>query len=503
MQINEMKRLILSELSDLTDNSPTVYVTANPRTAERDDGVERAIQAFWQRYFVDLTILDVCADAAIWPCGFFEVPWDPLLAGGQGEIVVRARAPQTVFPDPFATSDEDWRYVVTLDVMDVNEVRQKWPDHGHRVRPDVAQPQDLQPFMTSPGRPSGLGILTPLYPISSPIPSGGMDTRVSVYSLRCKDTTLEAYPYEHFNNEGIRQLRRGVRYKYPQGRLVQCTADVVLYDAQMPYGDGFDLIQTLLQPPVHRFWPKRSLVAELLELQRAADKAESLTLENMLRLQKGLVLADANSGIDSRTFADIPGQVILKRPGSTVEIVRPPPLPPDLVLSGARYRSYMRELLGHQPTREGVQGRGNVSAELTETEITQAMGLTRLRARYLYKAVSRLVSKVLARMGQFYTHTRVLPYMQGQQWKPVIWEPLRHWEEYAAHVDPTSFAIQSKTMVKRLAVMLARIGRMASDKDLYDILEFPNGETIAGHNQEALRMAAQAAEAQRGSRRGR
>jgi hypothetical protein len=465
--------------------------------------VERAIQAFWQRYFVDLTILDVCADAAIWPCGFFEVPWDPLLAGGQGEIVVRSRAPQTVFPDPFATSDEDWRYVVTVDVMDVNEVRQKWPDQGPRVRPDVAQPQDLQPFQTGPGRPSGLGILTPLYPISSPMPTQGMDTRVTVYSLRCKDTTLEAYPYEHFNTEGVRQLRRGVRYKYPQGRLVQCTSDVVLFDNPMPYGDGFDLIQVLLQPPVHRFWPKRSLVAELLELQRAADKAESLTLENMLRLQKGLVLADANSGIDTRTFADIPGQVILKRPGSQVEIVRPPPLPPDLILAGSRYRSYMRELLGHQPTREGVQGRGNVSAELTETEISQAMGLTRLRARYLYKGVSRLVSKVLARMGQFYTHTRVMPFMHGAQWHPVLWEPLRDWEQYAAHVDPTSFAIQSKTMVKRLAIMLARIGRMASDKDLYEILEFPGGEQIAAHNQDALKLQAQAAEAQRQNRGGR
>jgi len=40
IQVNEMKRLILTELSDLTDNSPTVYVTSNPVTGAREEQVE-------------------------------------------------------------------------------------------------------------------------------------------------------------------------------------------------------------------------------------------------------------------------------------------------------------------------------------------------------------------------------------------------------------------------------------------------------------------------------
>jgi len=503
IQINELKRLILTELSDLTDNAPTVYVTASPSSKQRAQDVERAIHAYWQRYFLDLTILEACADAAIWPCGFFEVPWDPLKAQGQGEIVVRARPPQSVWPDPYATDDDDWRYVTTTDTLDINEVRQKWPDQGWRVRPDAARPTDPAPMTMPLERPSGVGLLTPLYPVNAPVPTGGMDTRVTIYTTRVKDATLEVIPETLRDPEGVERLRRAVRYKYPQGRLIQTTSTVVLYDGPMPYGDGFDLIRLVLQPPVHRFWPQKSLVAELLELQRASDKLESLVVENALRLQKGLVIADANSGINPRTFGDIPGQVILKRQGSEVRIERPPPMPADLVQHGGRLRSIMREQLGQQPSRQGQPGRGNVSAELTETEISQAMGLTRLRARYLYMAVHKLVAKLLARMGQFYTTPRILPFAQGDEWQPVLWEPLREWKQYSAFIDPSSFSINSKTLTKRLALMLAKMGRLASDEDLFKILEFPNGQAIAERNKQALQLQAQARQASKGSSGGR
>lgn len=504
IQINEIKKLLLTELSDLTDNSPTIYVTSDPQKGTRAQEVEKAIQAYWQRSFLDLTILEACLDASIWPCGFLEVFWDQTLAQGQGDIVVRNRPPQTVFPDPYAIDDETWRYVITQDVMDLNEVRQKWPDQGRRVRPDAARPADPHPFIAPSDRPSGVGLVTPLYPISAPVPTQGMDTRVTIYSVRVKDATLEVVPGQYKDADGITHLQRSFRYKYPMGRLIQCTSDVVLFDDKMPYGDGFDLIRLLLQPSVHRFWPDKSLLGDLLELQRASDKLESLTVENALRLQKGMVIADANSGIDPRTFGDIPGQVILKTPGSEVKMERPPPLPGDLIQQGARLRGEMRQLMGHQPSRSGQQGRGNVSAELTETEISQAMGLTRLRGRFLHKGTHRLASKILARMGEFYTHPRFMPYVQNEMWSPIQWTPIvDKWQDYAAYIDPNSFSVQSKTLVKRLAMTLARIGRMASDEDLYKVLEFPDGKGIAKRNMQQLELAAQANQKQKASGSGR
>jgi len=193
ININETKLLILNELSDLTDSAPQIYVTGDPKTGARDAGVEKAMQAYWRAAFVDMTLLEAYADAAIWPCGFLEVVWQPWRLQGQGEIVIRARHPQSVYPDPRATSDEDWRYVIWEDVMDVVEVRQQWPDTGRRVLPDAATHGSTQHGLSG-GDPFGVtrgeGLTSPLYPYGGPVPTGGAETGVRVYTCYTRDLQL-------------------------------------------------------------------------------------------------------------------------------------------------------------------------------------------------------------------------------------------------------------------------------------------------------------------------
>ena len=503
LNVNETKLLILQELSDLTDNQPQIYVSYNPSTGKRDEQVEKAIQAYWRSHFVDMTLMDAYADAAIWPCGFLEVIWESWRGFGQGEIVVRARHPRSVFPDPRATSDEDWRYVVLEDVMDAVEVRRQWPDTGRYVQADAITHGTTQQGGSS-GDPFGVtrgdGMSTPLFPYGGgPVPSGGQETGVRVYTCYTRDPTLETVAEEYDDYGGKTKLRSATRFKYPRGRLIQCTKDVVLYDGENPYwGEEFPLIRVILQPPIHGFWPRQSMVSEVQELQRGADKNDSLVLENALRMNKAIWIADATSGINPKTFADVPGQVVMKRQGTEVRPEYPRPMPPDMVQMGDRLRAKMREVLGFQPSRQGQQGQGNVSAELTETEISQSMGLTRLRSRLLLKAVTRLTQMLFLRMAQFYTTNRYLPYVEDEQWKPIEWTPLVDYERYAVHVDSASFAIHSKTLHRRLYLALAKMGKMPTD-ELLKALEIPNYKEIAAKSQQE--MAAAAAAKGRGGRR--
>lgn len=505
INVNETKLLILNELSDLTDNSPQVYVSQNQQTGERDEQVERALQAYWRSAFVDMTLLEAYADAAIWPCGFLEVIWEPWRAGGQGDIVVRARHPQSVYPDPRATSDEDWRYVIWEDVLDVVEVRRKWPETGRYVQPDAPTHGTTQQGGQS-GDPFGLtrgeNLSSPMFPLGSgPVPSGGLETGVRVYTCYVRDERIINEVEEYEDYEGKTKLRQVSRYQYPQGRLIQCTQSVILFDGINPYwGDCFPLIQVKLQPSIHSFWPRCSLVAEVQELQRAADKNDSLVVENALRLNKGLWIADSNSGINPKTFADVPGQVVLKRQGTDVHAEYARPMPPDMIAHGPRLREYMREVLGFQPSRSGQQSQGNVSADLTETEISQSQGLTRLRSRLLLKSVQRLSQMLFCRMAQFYTTTRFLPLVQDEQWKPIVWQPLMDWQRYAVHVDPASFQVQSKTMLKRLYLALARMNKIPTE-ELLRALEIPNYQEVAAKMQQEMQLAAMAKQAQKGGRR--
>ncbi len=504
ININETKLLILNELSDLTDSAPQIYVTGDPKTGARDAGVEKAMQAYWRAAFVDMTLLEAYADAAIWPCGFLEVVWQPWRLQGQGEIVIRARHPQSVYPDPRATSDEDWRYVIWEDVMDVVEVRQQWPDTGRRVLPDAATHGSTQHGLSG-GDPFGVtrgeGLTSPLYPYGGPVPTGGAETGVRVYTCYTRDLQLEHKVEEYEDLDGTKKLRQVARYKYPQGRLIQCTQSVVLYDDISPYwGESFPLIQVKLQPSIHGFWPRQSLVSEVQELQRGSDKNESLVLENALRMNKGIWLADSSSGINPKTFADVPGQVVLKRQGTEVRALYPQPMPPEMITHGERLRAKMREVLGFQPSRQGQQGQGNVSAELTETEISQSMGLTRLRSRLLLRSVTRLVQMLFSRMAQFYTTERFLPFVEDEVWKPITWTPLMEWERYAVHVDPNSFQVQSKTMLKRLYLALAKMNRVPNE-DLLRMLEIPGYKEIAQRQQQEMALAAAAKGKSQGGRR--
>jgi hypothetical protein len=500
--VNDMKRLILTELSDLTDNAPTVYVAKMDQRGKRDRTLEDAIQAYSLDQQLDLRFLEASVDACIWPCGFLTLEWDPRSAQGQGNILVRARHPATVYPDPYAADDVEWRYVILRDVMDVYEVRSRWPDQGRFVRPDAARVDEAGP-LTGPGSFHGRGasMLSPLYPIASPVPTLGQDHRVTVYTCYVQDHTRDVRVVESVDHLGVRKLHRQTRLRYPYGRLLICTQDTVLFDGPNPYGEEFPIVRVVLQPTLHRFWPERSLVADLLEMQRASDKLESLTVENALRMQKAVLLADANSGINQRTFGDIPGQIVFKTPGSEVKWERPPPLPPDLIQHGQRLRDLMARTIGQTGPRQGQGGRGNVSAELNETEISQAQGLTRLRARYLHGAAVRFYRKLFAAMARFYTAPRLLPLVVNEEWKPIMWTPLLNPEQYATHVDPRSFSIQSKLLIKRLSLALAKMGKV-DDQTLLETLEFPNATEIAQKAQQQLQLQAAAHQRQQGQKRG-
>ena len=102
--VNEIKSLLLQELSDLTDSRLTVYVQKNRQDTTRDAAVEGTIQTFWKSKYCDMVVLCAALDAMIYPLGFLQSGIDPMGEQGQGEVLFKHRDPITVFPDP----DAEW-----------------------------------------------------------------------------------------------------------------------------------------------------------------------------------------------------------------------------------------------------------------------------------------------------------------------------------------------------------------------------------------------------------
>jgi len=209
-------------------------------------------------------------------------------------------------------------------------------------------------------------------------------------------------------------------------------------------------------------------------------------VENGIRLNNGIVVADTTTGIKPSSWANIPGQVLIKGPGD-FKIYYPQPMPDTMLKMG----SFFRELMGKVLGRDRQARAGNVSGELVETEISEAQGLTRLRARMLHQSVQKLVTQMFYRMAQYYTMPRMIPFVSGSDWKPVPWQPINKPDDYGVHVDPASFTLRSKTLLQRLTLALAKMGKVSTAYTL-KTLEMPDAQTESQKADLELAMKAQA-----------
>lgn len=488
--VNELQTLLLNEVSDLTDNRLQVYVQKAKESAKRDEDAEKAIQAFWLRNFVNMEVMKASLDAMILPSGFLSCTWNPLKMNGQGEVEVKARDPRTVFPDPDCEDDDDWRYVLFADVLDLVLIRQLYPDQGWRVKPETKYSTKSGADHAAPRSRSGR-YRGPLYaPGSSILSMGFSKARAQMLTLFIYDDELEE-AFEEAKNPttGELSLQSTTRQKYPNGRCVIGCNGVILFDGPNPYVGRFPVVRVNLVPTTHSFWPQSSPLSNVMEIYRAANRLETQVVENAIRLNNGMLIADANSGLNPETFAGIPGQCVLKRPGTQAQIVYPPPMPADMVQHPERLRGSAKTVLGFPVSRTGAGQRGNISAELNETEISQGQSLSRLRGKLLYSSCQKLVEMIFARMGQFYTTPRHLPYLTGNEWSTVPWNPIPDAKAYSVHVDPASFQVKSQTMLQRLYLTLAKMGKIP-DKELLKMLDVPNAEQLGEDLKKQLELQA-------------
>lgn len=504
--VNELKTYILSEVSDLTDNPIKIFVHKDHTKGTRDENVEKAIQAEWTRNEVDLHIAIAARDSLLYPAGFLGcfVKDD---AQGKKQLDIRALDPRMVYPDGDCTSDDDWSMVGFEEIKDLSWIRKTWPERGLRVKPDDAhsvKSPNASPWWQLWKRTGSGAYKGPLNASGGGTQlTGYAKARASVMTLFLYDEETEEKPEVKLDDQGQPELDEQGREKlivvtkkkYPNGRMITGSNGVILYDGPYPFTGPFPVIRVISEPTTHEFWVRQPAIRGVRCLAQAANKMDSLVVENGLRLNSGVVVADASTGIKPSSWANIPGQFVLKGPGE-FKIYYPPPMPDSMIKMGSFFRDLMAKVLGFAPNRMGAGNRGNVSAELTETEISQAMGLTRLRARLLHHSVQKLVEQMFHRMAQYYTVPRAIPYVSSRDWQPAPWEPIQKASEYGVHVDPASFMLRSKTMLQRLTLGLAKM-KLVSPEYTLKTLEMPDAVEEAKKAAQAQQMAIAAHEAEK------
>ena len=493
VQVPECQIDMLHEASDLSDLNPIPYIIKREKK-DRDFDREKAFIANWKQSNYNLEFLK----ATIWMLfagnGYIEVMFDPDADGGEGAVVATARHPATVYRDPYTMHDRDIRYVVFEDMMYIDDVRQKWPDQGWRVKHHrPGQPSVINRSISLPEGPMSL-IGGPIGETNSkPFASG--ESRVAVRKVYVNDysTKPTATPTGF---AGIPNPDRQLRF--PNGRLIVECEGVVLFDGENPIPNKTKPLVTLwgMPPLTSAFAPPA--IRYTRGLQDLAERMYTQLYENAVRVNNAVIFIDEASGIDLEEFGGVPGEAHMITQGSKPpEFTWPQPMPQQMMELPKTLLEQAEKLRGMTPSRRGMTQAGNVSAPLFDSALMQSQSLTRLRSRFLADSFQRFSQVVFVMMARFYTTSRTFPVFQDEKYDPVDWEKIDEGDlsDYIIRIDENSIRPYSQTALRAMVPIMKQLG-IIDPETAMDLLDVPNKEQVLQRLKEQAQQAAQAKQAQ-------
>lgn len=499
VNIPQLQTLVLNEATDITDASIKVYIT---NEGKRDEAREKYYQANWRQGSYNNRILESIIWAMLSNLGFLQVGFNPSARRGKGMTWLESRDPETVMPDPFCKSDSDWSWVQWYDWMYIDEVQRRWPDRGHMVRPKL---------YAGSADPYGQADTTLDYPEYSPMSNQGnepnkrlfRDNRVRVRNTFLFDNTrekVESYAGSKSESAGLVHPRFG--YKYPDGRWITDTEDVVLADGnnwcpQLPDDERgtFPIVRIAAMPTIANFWGPPPIKLSR-SLQNLSERLYTQLFENVIRTNNGVIVYEANTGLDPNGFGWLPGEVLVINSGTKPPVVvSPQSLPQHMLTLPATLLSLQKELQGFSEARQGQSGGGNVSSDLFDATLWQSHYQTRLRGRLLSESIQRLAQIVWyvdARYKSVADRMFVPNEGKGEasmaEWQPIDSDSL---DNYDAHLDPGSMKIVSGGAMRSVVSALAK-AQLLPTKYVLNAFDLPGADEIADEQTKNLELGAMA-----------
>jgi hypothetical protein len=492
----EVQYLLMSESTDLTNDTPKVYINVK---GQRDEAREKAFAAQWRLGLFSNRVFDAVLWSQYVNPAWLQVGYDPTARSGKGMVWMRARDPETVFPDPNAKNDHDWSYVGVEDWFYVDEVRRNWPEQGHRVK--VGAGYDDYEENETQGSRFDLSMELPPGPLRLDSPEGfehqRNGPRVRVRMLWVKDYAIETVK----DIDGVKSgealelvVRPQRKWQYPHGRLIVECNGIILADGpnfipKLPQDDfgTFPLAGVWSLPHLDSLYGPTP-VRYAKGPQDIAEKMWTQLIENVIRLNNGVTYIPEESGIDIDSYGGLPGEVHTYRGEKPPTMQWPQPLPQHMTQIPEMMLQKVQRYSGWSPERQGQSGGGNVSPELFDAAVFQGQTLVRMKARMLAETYERISQLVFRMMVRFKTSEDLFNPAQGKS-AAAEWKPISDDEECDLQLDAASIRPMSSAMMKSLVLALAKTG-MLPPKFIFETLGLPNAEELAEEGEKAASLAA-------------
>lgn len=505
IMFSDLHWLAIQEAGDLTDNNPLPVICA-PDGSRREDH-EKALRGQWYTGEYGMSFYHAALEAIIAGTGILMQQHDYAARGGRGCTYLKWIDTENFVVDSGCTSTRNWQYAIYRSKLSLDEIRRSFPKQAKRLPKFPSPILSGVPKLGQSQGDSGDQLRMPPGPMQQmsfgPIGSGS-ETRTMEYFFLLDDGRKVVKEIDGSASEGLLPSVE-TEPAYPYGRLkIRCDR-VTLYDGPNPYRK-FPFIPVQVHPARNTFWapPPIRLV---IQLQEIAQTLSRQNVENVVRLNNGLVLINEAAGINADEVMGLPGERIrIKSPDGVekaIKILTPPAFPPDFMNMPDKLLDKMRVQFGQNDTRSGAVPAGNQSKGLYEASLTQASGLTRVRGRLMEPSVKLALEMVYETMLQ-YQNAAMFPLpneesgaLEFVEWAGAKPDDLEDWELL---VDPASMKAMNSAMARQYALLLRNAGLL----DVLSTLEaigWPGAAGIAKKIEQEQAMQLLSKESTRGAPR--
>lgn len=264
-------------------------------------------------------------DSEIYGTGFTKTTWDPSLAGGLGDAVIRRVDPFTLYPDPQARGMDDLNYIIEVRTMSLQEVDRRWPGAAKKLRTGnfIEQADEAPDQLTN--RQSvpraNPGAISPVTVPRYGMVGGGFLSATNEPGV----TVMEAWLRSH---DTIEDEDAPLGYHVEETwRVVVVAGSHILMDepATNLWSHGRHPYSRYVTADVGEFWGF-STVELLIPTQRSINRLLSAMEQNVLLTGNPTLVDDVRAGISRTQATNKPGQRFTVGAGSKVDWLKPPPM---------------------------------------------------------------------------------------------------------------------------------------------------------------------------------
>lgn len=418
-EISNIWPIIASLVAWMTDQRPTALVTPSiPPFSDSADFYDQiaehmnaCLRSTWSGNMADAEVEKMLWDVCTYQVGYMKSVWEPWLADGLGDAMMRRVDPFTLYPDPFARSMDQLNYITEAKIMSTDDVERAWPGSTKRINAGATEQIDEAPHRadatTSRNQPRvNLGPISPsTYSRFAPSERQSNmliteDPVVVVLECWIRQSETITHKDDPTIQEGTARVidRWKCIVTCGQTVLMEAFADEIYGHNTHPY-DKMCLFDT-------GEWYGPCLVEFLTSPQESINRMLANMEQNIMLVGNPILYESPRQG-SRTTKTNRPGQRIQGR-REEVGWLEPPTLHPDMINLIQYYESKIETISGLSAIVRGFSPTGRNSSDVLSSVQDSAFVRVRATLRNLERCLRGVTQKMVGNIAEFYTEPRMI-----------------------------------------------------------------------------------------------